>query len=272
MHNYTKSKKGFTLIELLVVLSIISLLSSVVLSALNTSRDKARVGAGKQLEANIKHSAGDMLVGEWVLDECAGVTARDFSGSSNTGTLQNAPTWSVDTPTSTGCSLSFNGTTQYVDIPDAASMNFAGDITISAWIKPDTSGGGNWRSILGKRGASTSYEITLSAATGALLWYNGTIYASTFIPQLNKWTHVAGVISGTTLTLYADGKSVGSFAGVSPISGASGNSFAIGRTGNVNQNFSGLIDSVRVYSKSLVASDIQHIYAEGLRKHNLAEK
>ncbi|MEI6660408.1 MAG: prepilin-type N-terminal cleavage/methylation domain-containing protein [bacterium] len=39
----TKKKSGFTLVELLVVISIISLLSSVVLSALSSARQKSRV-------------------------------------------------------------------------------------------------------------------------------------------------------------------------------------------------------------------------------------
>jgi prepilin-type N-terminal cleavage/methylation domain-containing protein len=42
MHFHTSNRKGFTLIELLVVISIISLLSSVVLSSLNSARVKAR--------------------------------------------------------------------------------------------------------------------------------------------------------------------------------------------------------------------------------------
>jgi general secretion pathway protein G len=42
-------KKGFTLIELLIVIAIIGVLSSIVISALNSSRDKARI-AKVQLE------------------------------------------------------------------------------------------------------------------------------------------------------------------------------------------------------------------------------
>jgi prepilin-type N-terminal cleavage/methylation domain-containing protein len=270
-------KKGFTLIELLVVISIISLLSSIVLSALNNSREKARLAAGKQFDANINHSAGDMLVGEWNFNEGsggAGTVTRDVSGNGNNGTLKDSTNWSSDTPSGTGYSASFNGNNNYIEVLDASSMNFSGDVTISAWIKPDTSAGGTWRSFLGKRGTSgTNYEMALNNTTGGLTWYNGSLYNSTFIVPLNKWTHVAGVISGTTLTLYADGKAVGVFAGISPVVGYTGNTFAIGRPGNQNgENFSGLIDSVKVYSKSLVAKDIEHIYAEGLKAHsNLAQ-
>ena len=58
-----KTKKGFTLIELLVVISIISLLSSVVLSSLNSARAKARdarrVTTVKQLQVALALYASD---------------------------------------------------------------------------------------------------------------------------------------------------------------------------------------------------------------------
>ncbi len=49
-----RSKRGFTLIELLVVISIIGILSSVVLSSLSTSREKAKIGKVKAELSNIK--------------------------------------------------------------------------------------------------------------------------------------------------------------------------------------------------------------------------
>lgn len=44
------NEQGFTLIELLVVISIISLLSSTVLTAISEARNSARIAANKRFE------------------------------------------------------------------------------------------------------------------------------------------------------------------------------------------------------------------------------
>lgn len=51
-----KRPRGFTLIELLVVVSIISLLSSVVLSSLNTAREKARTSKARAELSQIRNA------------------------------------------------------------------------------------------------------------------------------------------------------------------------------------------------------------------------
>lgn len=61
------------------------------------------------------------------MKEASGTVTRDVSGEENNGTVENAPTWI------TGGGVTLNGTTQYVDVPDDATLSFGNGTTDSAF-------------------------------------------------------------------------------------------------------------------------------------------
>jgi prepilin-type N-terminal cleavage/methylation domain-containing protein len=270
--------RGFTLIELLVVISIVSLLSSVVLAALQTSREKARIAAGRQFEANILHASGDMLVGEWTFDNCTSsgavvTTATDTSGYGSNGTPSGNPTWSSDTPTGKGCSLSLSGTNQYINMGNPTVLNMGtGDVTVSAWVKTSNSSD-MW--IVDKKYAGTN-DAGFDLTTWRFRIANGsaqTSLAYSGVISDGLWHNVVGVVnrSDSNFYLYIDGKlyTKNSFTNTWDLSGT--DVFLIGAYGGGTGGFfNGLIDNVRVFSKSLTASEVQRSYAQERVNNNLA--
>jgi RHS repeat-associated protein len=165
-------------------------------------------------------------------------------------------------PGSGSNSLSLNGSTAYVEVPNSSSLNIAGPITMEAWIKlPSVPT--SYQPILdhspslGNEGGYDMYVTDTGKARIDIFYgpsYQWLIGATTL--SANVWHHLAGVYDGSQLRLYIDGQLDGSVNLSSPMTGTAVQ-LRIGRNNYLYSPiyFNGLIDEVRISTAALYSSN-----------------
>jgi hypothetical protein len=157
----------------------------------------------------------------------------------------------------------FNGSGDYLTIPHNTQLNLSsGDFTIEAWVY--WSGANASAEIVNKDGVSgssyPSYAIAIASnkITFVVGSGNGTSSIQTITPAsttfpINTWTHVAGVRSGTTLTVYQNGVNVASATQTSTVTDG-GKVVCIGfQTGQAASSYwGGSISNVRIVKGTAV--------------------
>jgi glucose/arabinose dehydrogenase/chitodextrinase len=197
------------------------------------------------------------LVAAYAFNEGSGNTVNDLSGNGNNGTITGAA-W---TPAGRfGGALSFNGTSNRVQIPASSSLNLSTAMTLEAWIFPTATQSG-WRTIMQRE--ADAYFLNASNGNGPLLpggggTFGGSIgYASGAVANpVNAWTHVALTYDGAMLRLYVNGVLASNVVQTGGIQ-TNGNPLSIGGNGPYGEFFQGVIDNVRVYNRALSEGEIQ---------------
>jgi len=134
----------------------------------------------------------------------------DSSGAFNPVSRNGNTMQGSFTPYSTNWSNYFDGSGDYLSIPNNAALNMSGStFTLECWIYPNGDYS-DYRTIMSKRNASTtSYQMFLFQTTGYLSFSRAnTAYQSSATPTANTWNHVAAVYDGTNINLYLNGTRV----------------------------------------------------------------
>ena len=207
-------------------------------------------------------------------DETNGTTSANLVPGGNNGTQVGGPTVTngyVDH------SLNFNGTNQYVTVPDYPAINpGTGNLSIDAWVRRATdSGAFSTRVIVDKRDPVSYIGYSFVVYSGNLLFQmtsttSGNInYLDTAtIPADNQWHFVGVTVSRTptnsVVQFYVDGAPTGAgsrsissslnnttplLVGSSPVSGA--------------DPWKGGIDEVEVFNRALAGNEIASIFNAG---------
>ena len=212
---------------------------------------------------DVNGSVTQGLVGWWKFDETNGTVAHDSSGNDNNGTLQGGAAWAQG---KFGGALSFDGTGDWVDIGNDASLNITGPITVSTWIYPRDYRFG----IIAQKGSANSYtwayKWRVSSDDLYFTFYDSLSNAHTMDftpkPNLNVWSNVVATYDGSRGEVYHDGDNLDSFDSVFTYGNAS-HSIIIGAKTTGEECFNGLVDDVRIYDRALSAAEIQALYDLG---------
>jgi Concanavalin A-like lectin/glucanases superfamily len=218
------------------------------------------------------------LVGWWRFDDGSGTSAADSSGNGHTGTLTNGPTWTTSGEINGALTLA-SASSQYVNVPEVASLRLSSSWTASTWVKLTAlPASGHYFGLLSKTAASgnTNYGLYVDNATGFwgagspkwVVGFNplsGANQYAAFQATINtgSWYYLTGVWDSSTnnLYLYLNGTLVASqnTAALVP-DPSSGNPLTIGQEVGVSDFTNGTLDDARVYNRALSAAEILAMY------------
>lgn len=219
----------------------------------------------------------------------SGTTWTDLSGVGNTGTLVNSPTFNS---IAGGGSLVFNGTNNYVNCGNSASLNITGSITVDAWVyftsltnsgdlslvsKYSNAGGAAnqawvlWKATAdyrtygpGGAGGPNINEFAFIATSAGN--FSGGVIGTGQQVVVNTWYNVVGVYisSSDTMQLYVNGvlmKSAVRTGQTAGVLATGARNVLIGGTVDDNARWvQGNIPSVKIYNRNLTAIEVQKNY------------
>jgi len=199
----------------------------------------------------------DSLVGWWKLDDGTGTTALDSSGNKHDGTLMKNPVWTTGM---VGGALEFNGTDNFVRIPDDPALTFAvsKSYTLAAWVYVSQVTAG-WHGIVCKGrqsgGGAMYYGIWIGDNGGVPTWYYGTWPTWGSPVAAPGWYYIVVTqdAGANTKMLYLNGEFDSK---TSAQAGDAAGALLFGSDQEPGDSFAGKVDEVRLYNRAVTAQQV----------------
>jgi hypothetical protein len=195
-------------------------------------------------------------VAAYSFDAGSGAAVADASGNGNTGTVTGSA-WTSQGRY--GSALSFDGADDYVSVPDSASLDLGGSLTVEAWVWPEALSGYH---TIAFKGTTTSVNYFLDLLADEVdFGFTSSGWREHVTPSANvpaaAWTHVAAVYdrSANQVRLYTGGVLRATFSQSRNLT-SNGAPLRIGAS-PFGEAFAGRIDDLRIYNRALSQAEIQ---------------
>lgn len=223
------------------------------------------VSASGQFSAAASFYRGRVLAdgpaGYWRLGEASGTTATDVKGASN-GTYAGSYTLGRPDPLvdDADTAIELDGLSGRISVPHTSALNLTTQLTIEAWVKPDSLTGTRW---IVNRG--TYYYLYISDGTTYFGIRTGAayVYVTTTTVTTGSWQHLVGTYDGSTMNLYRDNSVVAS-AAISGAVDANTSAVFLGALDGTESFFDGHLDEIAIYGYALSAAQVQDHYLRAI--------
>ncbi|MCD4695336.1 MAG: T9SS type A sorting domain-containing protein [Bacteroidales bacterium] len=200
------------------------------------------------------------LVGHWAMEESdVATTLTDSSTFANDGTVTGSLVQELG---QRGYGQVFDGSNDYVLVPDDASLDITDEITLAVWIKPAKIG--TQRIIRKVNTSGAGYSLFLSASGYFSIKFNHSdaIRVNTselYNSYINQWIHIAATYDGTTIKTYINGDPDNTKT-ISFTIGTNDKKLCLGAKAEDGGNkYEGVMDDARVYNYALSPTEISSL-------------
>ena len=207
------------------------------------------------------------LVGYWPFNG----NANDASGNGNNGTV-NGSILTNDRFGKPSAAYSFDGSSNYIDVPNSSSFNFTKNkMTVSLWMLTTVSTPvNNVHTLISKQSSSGANQSGFNIAKENTLTYllikNGpnTPQGYSRVPStslLNSWHNLVCVADSGILKTYIDGQLIKTDTTNAAI-GLSTQALRFGKPiySIINSEFNGSLDDIGIWNRALTEQEITNLY------------